>query len=155
MDVRAATLEDLGTVAGFRTRFVAEMRGVDEAALPADFAERTLQNHVRSFRAGRLRSWLAWETSQPVGVISSLVDEVPPRPEDTQELQGFVTNLYVLPTHRGRGIASALLKRCIEDAETTGVRMLGLHSTAAARGLYKQMGFREAPSWLELDLTRR
>jgi hypothetical protein len=42
------------------------------------------------------------------------------------------------------------MEACHDDARTTGVRLLGLHTTADGRPLYEALGFRTQESWLEL-----
>ena len=64
--------------------------------------------------------------------------------------------MYVLPSHRGRGIGAALLDACIAHARSVdGVTALHLGVTSAseaARRLYERAGFR---TWgTELDALR-
>ena len=150
MQIRPADEADLDTVSALRVAFVAEVRGVDTTSLPMTFVSATRDSHRRCFAAGRLRSWLAIDGETMLGVVSLLVDEVPPRPEDERHLQAFVLNLFVQPPHRGRGIGRHLMEACLDDARTTGVRLLGLHTTADGRPLYEALGFRTQESWLEL-----
>lgn len=60
--------------------------------------------------------------------------------------------LAVAPASRGRGIAAALMRECIERARQSGATAVTLHTTdfmAAAMRLYERLGFARAP---ELDL---
>jgi pimeloyl-ACP methyl ester carboxylesterase/ribosomal protein S18 acetylase RimI-like enzyme len=62
--------------------------------------------------------------------------------------------LAVAPKAQGRGVAKALIERCVEIAATNGHRCIVIHSTAAmriARALYEKRGFRRAP---ELDIVQ-
>ncbi|MGW5365475.1 N-acetyltransferase family protein [Actinopolymorpha pittospori] len=150
MQIRRAVAADVGIISAFRISFVADVRGVAESSLSDSFVRATRESHERGFVAGRLRAWLAAEGEGVVGVATVLVDEVPPRPEDDRQLQGFVTNLYVRPEQRGRGIGRQLMEACAQDALESGVRMLGLHTTDDGRRLYEKLGFRDQTSWLEL-----
>lgn len=56
-----------------------------------------------------------------------------------------VTGIYgvaTLEAHRGRGIASALLSRCLDHAAATGSRIAVLQATADGSGVYRRHGFR-------------
>lgn len=153
MQIQLADLAGLDTVSELRLAFVAEVRGLAVSSLPAGFAQATRDSHRRCFSAGRLRSWLAVEEAAVLGVVSELVDEVPARPEDDRHHQGFILNLCVRPSARGRGIGRQLMQTCIDDAARTAVRMLGLHTTDDGRPLYESLGFRADKSSLELPLA--
>jgi len=52
----------------------------------------------------------------------------------------------VAAEHRGRGLGERLMRACIESARRQGLEKLELEvfaSNAAARGLYRKMGFVE------------
>ena len=56
--------------------------------------------------------------------------------------------LAVAPSHRGRGVGTALVRACIERARAEGRRRLWLHTTAdmpVAQRIYARLGFRRAP----------
>jgi pimeloyl-ACP methyl ester carboxylesterase/ribosomal protein S18 acetylase RimI-like enzyme len=62
--------------------------------------------------------------------------------------------LAVAPKAQGRGVAKALVERCVEIATANGHRCVVIHSTAAmriAQALYEKRGFRRAP---ELDILQ-
>ena len=52
----------------------------------------------------------------------------------------------VHPDARGKGIAQALTKRCIDKAKETGETMISLHSAEImydARHIYEKLGFKK------------
>ena len=53
--------------------------------------------------------------------------------------QAYLADVYVLPGHRGRGLAKAIIAMMIEDGPGSGLRWM-LH-TSDAHGLYRQFGF--------------
>jgi ribosomal protein S18 acetylase RimI-like enzyme len=60
----------------------------------------------------------------------------------------YLADVYVLPEHRGRGLASALLRLMIDDGPGADFRWM-LH-TSDAHGLYAKAGFgRPDASYLE------
>lgn len=66
------------------------------------------------------------------------------QPERVGELKRF----YVMPEHRGRGVADAVLAALIDVADTHGVRLLRLETgdkQHAAIAFYRRHGFIEVP----------
>lgn len=60
----------------------------------------------------------------------------------------YLADVYVLPEHRGRGLAAAILRLMVDDGPGAGFRWM-LH-TADAHGLYERFGFGPPdPTYLE------
>ena len=65
---------------------------------------------------------------------------------------GYVTDVYVLAEHRGRGLGRALAAATCEHPAVAGIKRLML-ITADAHELYRPLGFTELPrpeGWMEL-----
>lgn len=152
MLIRPATDDDLEAVASLRVQFLAEHRGVDPAAFPAEFSVTTLAFLQRHAAAGTSRSWLACDGETAVGVVTMLLLDLAPRPEDTSGLEGYLINMFVSPAHRRRGLGRQLLAECHRAAADLGLRRLLLHATDDGRPLYERAGFTENPRWMELVL---
>ncbi len=63
----------------------------------------------------------------------------------TPGLECYLAELYVRPTHRGRGIGRALVTAAIARAKDRGAHYMDLGTTeddVAARHLYEALGFR-------------
>lgn len=78
----------------------------------------------------------AWQDGTLVGLIAVYAND-PPR-------GGFITNVSVLPSHHGRGIAGELLVRTLALATELGLPRLRLEVHAdntAALALYRRHGF--------------
>ena len=61
--------------------------------------------------------------------------------------EGYITNVAVLPEYRRKGIASAVLRKMIEESLAEGVTDITLEvrvSNVPAIALYKSFGFEEA-----------
>lgn len=82
------------------------------------------------------------------GTASLDPDDLPGR----EDLTPWLANVVVLPAWRGRGIASALVRRVEHAACATGARTLWLY-TSAARGLYLRLGWRDAFKAQVKDIT--
>jgi mycothiol synthase len=93
---------------------------------------------------------LATDAAQPIGALTaSLWDD-----------RGWVNELGVLPSHRGRGIAAALLRRSFVMFAARGVGRVLLNVDAqnptGATALYERVGMRVVRRWdlWERSLTR-
>jgi ribosomal-protein-alanine N-acetyltransferase len=83
----------------------------------------------------------AWDSQVLAGCIAIYADRTAG--------VGFITNVSVLPSYQGSGLASQLLKRALDLAVALGlVRVrLEVHAdNAAARALYRRHGFQQDQS---------
>ena len=64
----------------------------------------------------------------------------------TGEREGFILELYVMPSYRRNGIAKALTNACIDRLRTIGIKAIALNvfsDNRKAKMLYESLGFRE------------
>jgi GNAT superfamily N-acetyltransferase len=73
-------------------------------------------------------AWVAFDGGVPIGCVSLIAKNMETRPE----LIPWLAALFVLPEHRGRGVGSALVRRCEAEAAASGSETLYLY-TAGAR----------------------
>ncbi|GAC1406788.1 MAG: GNAT family N-acetyltransferase [Candidatus Velthaea sp.] len=64
-----------------------------------------------------------------------------PRPESPSTREARVQGVYVLPAHRGRGIARVMMEYIIAASRARGIMRLTLHPSDEARPLYEGLGF--------------
>lgn len=150
--VRPASSGETEEVVRLRSAFVADVRDRAPDDLGDEFLEAT-ERFVRDRAgAGRLRSWFAERDGDLVGVVSVLVTDAAPLPEDLRSREGYVINMYVDPAVRGRGIARSLLDAVLTDALGSDLRRVYLHATDDGRPLYEATGFASDPRWMALRL---
>lgn len=82
-------------------------------------------------------TFIALDGDEPLGSASLVMDDLPPHPD----LSPWLASVYVTPTARGRGVASALVRHAVGRAAAMGVARLYLY-TEGARGLYEKLGWR-------------
>lgn len=108
-----------------------------------------LAEHVT---AGRLSLLAALEGDDVVGFVTTAVLPASLRLGTVWS----VRDLYVMPSHRGRGTARRLLRHVVAAAEDAGVARLSLQTESdntAALGLYRSLGFRPVDGLVLLNLT--
>ena len=152
MEIRRSGSADGDVVCRLRFEFMAEFRGGGADGSAPGFPEATRTFVSRSHAAGTMVSWLAEEDGSPAGLVSVVVQEVPPRWDDVRTSEGLVVNMYVRPTHRGRGTGRLLLDACLEGAVERGLRRLNLYATSDGRPLYLDRGFVVRDNWMVLDV---
>jgi GNAT superfamily N-acetyltransferase len=65
----------------------------------------------------------------------------------------WVCDVFVLPGHRGRGVADALVKAALEHPQVAGVRRV-LLVTTEAHGLYARSGFSDVSAGRFMEISR-
>lgn len=153
MLIRPAEADDLDLVCRMRLAFLADHRGVDACEFSDDFDRGTRTFLRRHQQAGTIRSWLA-ETDRCVGIVSMLLLDLPPQPEEPRTREGYLINLYVEPSERDRGTGRALLETCIAETAGLDIRRLLLRATAAGRPMYVDTGFGTNDDLMEMLLPR-
>jgi GNAT superfamily N-acetyltransferase len=100
---------------------------------------------------------IAWEETQPVGHVG--IDW----PDDRQPELGlergsgaYVLDLEVVPERRNHGIGRALMLELEERVRGRGLTTIGLSTGlddgfAAARRLYRSLGYAEIPGTIHID----
>jgi len=98
---------------------------------------------ARMITEGKYTGWITQDGARPVASAGLLVLDWPPHPLDlTGEHRGYLLNVYVDPDYRRRGLAHAVVDRCLAEAHRRGLRVVALHSSDAARSIYEALGFR-------------
>ena len=104
---------------------------------PAGDAARWTRARTEEARlAGIPCAWVAFADEVAVGTVSLVEHNMDSR----RDLAPWLAALFVVPAHRGRGIGTALVRRCEEEAWGLGVDRLYLY-TAVAEGFYEQLGW--------------
>jgi GNAT superfamily N-acetyltransferase len=91
------------------------------------------------------RTWLAYVDGDPVAYFSSWVDS---------NGMGLIEDLYTHPDFRLRGLATALVMHCIEDARARGAGpvLIGANPSDTPKNIYARMGFR--PRYVTTEFRR-
>jgi GNAT superfamily N-acetyltransferase len=87
------------------------------------------------------RAWIAEIDDAPVGTVWLQIIEKLPNPVIERELHAYVTNLFVLPESRGRGVGGLLLSSLLAECAALGVDTIILWPTPESRTLYRRHGF--------------
>ncbi|AZC26111.1 GNAT family N-acetyltransferase [Pseudomonas sessilinigenes] len=140
LNVRRLGLQDLELVCAHRQAMF-----LDAGHPPA-----TLQVMTEHFRPwlhqrlvdGRYYGFVLLEAEQPVASIGLMSIDWPPHPaHPTQDQRGYVLNVYVEPSHRRRGLATALMQLADAEFQQRGLGFAILHATRSGQPLYQGLGW--------------
>lgn len=57
----------------------------------------------------------------------------------------YIQDVVVMPSHRGKGIATQMIKRIVDRLQTDGIGWIGLIAERNTQTLYKPIGFEPMP----------
>ena len=96
--------------------------------------------------------WVAEQSGELVGVLSVRIIHMLPSPEDMDDRYGYLTNSYVLPELRNRGIGAALLAAVKNWALNQKLELLVVWPSERAYPFYERGGYRRYPDPVVLKL---
>lgn len=93
------------------------------------------------------RRWRCWVTKEEGRIVGHVwLQQVPkvPNPIREAETHAYLTNTYVEPGCRGRGLGFALVEVAVDSCRKEGIDSVILWPTDASRSLYLRIGFEPA-----------
>jgi GNAT superfamily N-acetyltransferase len=143
VSVRLATASDVEPLVALRREFDEEDRP-PTAAIDADFEGRCAAFYARAVASERWRVFVAEEDDVLVGhMCVGLVERVP-RPIVQPHYWAYLTNVYVVPSWRDRGIGAALITAVQQWAREADLEPMVVWPSEASRDFYTRHDF--APS---------
>jgi GNAT superfamily N-acetyltransferase len=128
---------------------------------------RLLEAHGRVYRrwararmrAGELVGFIA-ETPEGAPVASGCLWFQPSQPRVLlpATTSPYILSMYTSPAHRGRGLATTIVRRLLAVARRHRFARVTLHASDAGRRVYERLGFeptREMRLWLDRSIARR
>ncbi len=94
-------------------------------------------------KTGKFVAWVA-ETSKREVVAGGAVwlRDIQPRPGPGRRLQPYLLSMYTEPAHRGKGLATRIVRGAIRWARAEGYRVMTLHASDEGHPIYVKLGFR-------------
>ena len=135
--VTSATRDDIPTLIELMGEFYAE----SNFPLPVANARRAFEHLLSDPRLGGV--WIAMTDDGPAGYVVLTVAFG----MEYGGLRGFIDDLFVRPSARGRGVATALLDAMTADCVARGVRSLNVEvgpDNDAARRVYERAGLTDS-----------
>ena len=95
---------------------------------------------------------IAEENGKLLSTAAIVYYDLPPSFTNKIGVRGYITNVYTVPEHRGKGLAKTLLKTLLDDAKSRGIKKIWLGASKLGRPLYEKLGFIQQESYMELTL---
>jgi GNAT superfamily N-acetyltransferase len=149
---RLAASDDVNVLVKLRAAFLAEVSGASSSD-PTLLAALTSYFH-RALPSDEFVGYLAQMDDQIVATSGLVYHRHPPSPANIQGCEAYVMNVYTLPTWRGRGIATALLRLIIDHARQNNCCRATLHALPQARSIYGKAGFEAIDSEMRLHFRQ-
>ena len=148
MNYRTATLDDIEVLVELRKKQLVD-EGID--------ANKDINEELTNFFRKKLddHSLIEWVVSGNDTIIATaaiVFYEFPPTYTNKSGVKGYITNMYTVPEYRGKGIATSLLDKLVEEAKTRKVEKLWLSASKLGRPVYLKYGFKETNECLELEI---
>ena len=134
--VREAIVGDLPIAADYFKAIVKESWHEDWDERYPNWRSMFLAASEKRMMQGLQRYYVAETASEIVGVAGAQVGEA-----FIGAVRGYVEAVYVVPAFRRRGIASRLMRACIEWLRSMKCDAVRLQSTVEGRPLYQSLGF--------------
>ncbi len=145
---RKAIPEDIPLLREFRKQQL-----IDEGSDPSQDIDAAVDAFLRSkMMDGSLVQLLAEDQGETVATGGIVFYPFPPCFENPSGSRGYIMSMYTRPSHRGRGLATTLLKELTLEARSRGVSYLFLGASSMGRPVYERFGFQPAGSLMEMEL---
>lgn len=148
MTIRLADEHDAQRLAQMRWDFHAEHRE------PISQTYEEFSDRFASFLSAGLASarWFVWVAENGGKIVSHIyVFVVPkvPRPTDTWDSWGYMTNVYTIPGYRGSGVGSTILTKVTAWARSKNLELLLVWPSEESARFYERAGFARSREAME------
>lgn len=140
-------------------RFCAESRyevfryDKDYTSVKEEFIDITTRYFIEHSADDMQITLVALDGGDPIGCGTLLIQERLPHIEHYQNLRGYIVNVYVMPTCRGKGVAKIIMTALHGEARKRNVTMIDLHAAEKALPLYRSLGYVHNEHAMEYDVT--
>jgi GNAT superfamily N-acetyltransferase len=148
--IRVAKFGDCRALAEMRYQFRTELGSSTETK--SRFMRRCTSWMQKHFCSGSCpwRCWLVDDGKQLLGHVCVQLFEKMPNPVNEPELHAYVTNFYIVPEKRHRGLGRKLLNKALSWCRGQGTDTVILWATPGSKSLYRRCGFIESADLFEL-----
>lgn len=147
-----ASMDDVPDLARLRWELYVEQEGPREE-LDA-YTDRFVGFALQALSTDRWRAWVARGTAGPVAAMWLQTVPRVPVPGKHAGPIGYLTNVYVRPEHRDRGLGTRMLERVLAWCREQGYSCVITWPAARSRPFYRRSGFDRPDDPFVIDLVR-
>jgi len=145
MEIKRATIDDFDQIKGIKLAAKASERRYNKLLKPIQQTRKKYFSYLRKDLSDEDRAvFIAMDRDKPVGIITGriyttlLIRRLPRK--------GHISNLFVVPGHRKKGLASRLVKELLDWFKSKKIKdvRLGVHlRNGPALKMFRKLGFQE------------
>jgi len=146
MDIRQAGDRDIQAVARLQLKLMEEhvQAGDHYLAIAPGASGKWVRYIKKMLRQGKSILLVAEDNEKIVGYIFGYIKDGPPI--FREKCAGYISDMYVLPTLRKRGVGQQLLHQALDFFRAAGLEACELHASvwnAGALEFYRRLGFKD------------
>lgn len=145
MELFKAGKEHIALLTEIRIKYILEDFGSSAADNETEL-RRSLSGYFEAHLGRDMFAYLAEDCGKIIASAFLVVSEKPANPSFPRGRTGTVMNVYTEKEYRRQGIASAIMKMLIADAERLELDFVELKATGEGYPLYDSLGFKETGS---------
>jgi GNAT superfamily N-acetyltransferase len=146
-----ATIDDVPDLARLRWELYAEREGSRES-LDA-YQDRFVAFALQALSRDAWHAWVARGPSGPVAAMWLQTVQRVPVPGKTAGPIAYLTNVYVQPSHRDRGLGTRMLQHVLDHCRRHGYSCVITWPSARSRPFYRRAGFDRLDDPFVLELA--
>lgn len=149
MEYRKAVFSDVDTLASLRIEMLCKENPLS-AGQKAIIKDNTKQFFLNGFSDNSVIGWVAVDHQRIVCMGCVNFFSFPPNDWCPNGMTAYIGNMYTVPDFRGRGIASDVLSRLVDEAKLRKCQRVLLHTTDMGKPMYEKVGFGDSPTAMAL-----
>lgn len=138
--VRPLGVAEIGIARDMRYLMIGELDGRDADELYPGWRERYIEFYRSRMEKDHAALFVAETEGRPIGVAAVYLLKNH-RSDIFARQSAYVSNVWVEPAHRRKGIAAALTRNAIDWARGKGCEVVRLRSSQMGRPVYSSIGF--------------
>ena len=143
MAIRPATVEDAAILTEFRLAMSRDAGFISDTDDVTGLRTATIRYMRDRVGSDDFQCWIAEVDGSPAGSAAVIVRNGPPNLRDVTGREAYLLNVYTLPEHRRKGLATGLTEKALEWCASQGIRRISLHATGDGARIYERFGFRD------------
>ena len=148
INYRKAEISDIQTLVTFRKQQL-----IDEKEVPKTDIDRELIEYFERCLADKsLVQYVAVDGDKIVATGGVHFYLYPPNFGYPSGKIAYIASMYTLLEYRSKGIAAAILRILIDEAQSRGHRRIRLFASELGRPVYEKLGFKDTPGFMKIDL---
>jgi len=149
---RRAKIEDVPALVALRIAFLEEISGAK--VLDSKLGESLAEYFNDATASGEFVAFLAMVDSKVIASSGLVIHRHPPSVNNPGGREAYIMNMYTVPEHRRRWIATKLLEMLVNHARENGCGKISMHALPKGRSIYLNAGFVPIETEMRLNLQK-